>query len=372
MQIYVHVPFCKQKCRYCSFASSPCKADNDVSRYLTALNSEIDLAFSRLEKRNISTVYIGGGTPSLLSIKEFDEIVKSLSKYVDLKTLNEFTVECNPESISLEKLEYLKSVGVNRISIGVQSLNDENLKDIGRIHDSNTAISAVKLAIGIFDNVSVDFIVGLPHDDVESVCGEIDIFAPLVQHISVYTLQVEEGTPLEKLICEKKISVPDDDFVTDLYDAMRRKLSEYGFERYEISNFARDGKYSRHNVGYWTRAEYIGLGPGASSFLKTIPEKEEIRYTNEDSLEEYIQSVENATDYPFVETETLNAGDIKKERIMLGLRLSDGIEETALDEDMKSTIREKYEEFFVKKGGKIALNESGMNVSNVILSDLLF
>lgn len=372
MQIYIHVPFCKQKCRYCSFASSPCKADSDVSRYLTALNREIDLASKYLSSRKIDTVYVGGGTPSLLSMGEFDEIVKSLSKYVDLKSLDEFTVECNPESISIEKLEYLKSVGVNRISIGVQSLNEENLKDIGRIHDAKIAISAVKLASEIFDNVSVDFIVGLPHDEIQFVCEQIDVVAPFVQHVSVYTLQIEEGTPLKKLIDEKKISVPDDDCVTDLYDAMRRKLSEYGFERYEISNFYKEGKYSRHNVGYWTREEYIGLGPSASSFLKIVPEENEIRFTNTDNLENYIRTVDNAVGYPFVETETLNSEDISKERIMLGLRLSDGIEETALDEDMKAVIKAKYEEFFVKKGGKIALNDRGMNVSNVILSDLLF
>lgn len=368
MQIYVHVPFCKSKCLYCDFTSFRCKSETDVLGYLTALNSEIDNVFDGLDEKKITTVYIGGGTPSVLSETQFKYIVKSLSKHVDLSAVDEFTVECNPESIDEEKLRYYKNVGANRLSIGVQSLNDENLHAIGRLHNAEKAISAVKLASSIFDNVSVDFIVGLPYDDFSSVENEIAILAPLVKHVSVYTLQVEENTPLEKLVKSGKVSLPDDDTTEDLLAVAMKTLRGLGFERYEISNFAKEGYRSKHNSGYWTREEYYGFGLGASSLVKR--KDGEFRLKNVENLSEYVAALTRGKS-PVEEKILINENEIKREKIMLGLRLKDGIDESLIA-DKTELINGEYSKFFVRKDGKISFNDEGMNVSNYILSDLVY
>lgn len=368
MQIYVHVPFCKSKCLYCDFTSFRCKSEIDVLGYLTALNSEIDKVFCELDKRKITTVYIGGGTPSVLSVDEFDVIAKSLSKYVDLSAVDEFTVECNPESIDEEKLRYYKSVGVNRLSIGVQSLNNDNLHAIGRLHNAEKAINAVKLATSVFDNVSVDFIVGLPFDNFSSVENEIATLAPLVKHVSVYTLQVEENTPLEKLVNSGKVRLPDDDGTEDLLAVAMSKLRGLGFERYEISNFAKAGYESKHNSGYWTREEYYGFGLGASSLIKR--KGGEFRLKNTENFSEYISSLSNGKS-PVEEEVFIDENEIKREKIMLGLRLKNGIDESLI-EDKIDLINGEYSKFFARKDGNISFNDDGMNVSNYILSNLVY
>lgn len=368
MQIYIHVPFCKSKCLYCDFTSFRCKEKADVFDYLNALNCEIDMVFEDLKEKEITTIYIGGGTPTVLDIDEFDCIIQGLSKHVDLTSVAEFTVECNPESLTDEKLEYFKSVGVNRLSIGIQSLNDDNLHVIGRLHDAKRAVESVKIAKKYFDNVSVDFIIGLPHDDFKSVEDEINALAPLVKHVSVYTLQLEENTPLERLVKEEKISLPDDDMTEDLLQKAIEVLVSNGFNRYEISNFARKGYESRHNTGYWKREEYCGLGLGASSCVKAFGE--EIRFKNTDNLSEYIDTLSKKK-FPRQEIESLTPDEILREKIMLGLRLKEGIDERLLA-DKSDLIDGVYSSFFRKADGKIAFTDEGMNVSNFILADLIY
>lgn len=368
MQLYVHVPFCKSKCLYCDFTSFRPKNEADVFDYLTALNLEIDKVFEDYPGRKITTVYIGGGTPSALTVEEFDSIVESLEKHIDLRSLDEFTVECNPESITEEKLYFFKEVGVTRLSIGVQSLSDKNLHSVGRLHTAEQAISAVKLATSIFDNVSVDFIVGLPHDDFAFVKEEIATLAPLVQHVSVYTLQLEENTPLERLVKAGKISLPDDDTTEDLLQVAMDELNRLGFSRYEISNFARQGYESKHNVGYWTREEYYGVGLGASSCV-TVDGVEK-RLVNTADFSRYTDYLKRG-EYPTDEVEILTDEEIKREQIMLGLRLRDGIDEELLS-DKSDLIECEFSRFFLRNNGKISFTDVGMNVSNYVLSSLIF
>ncbi|MDE7373490.1 MAG: radical SAM family heme chaperone HemW, partial [Clostridia bacterium] len=251
MQIYIHVPFCKSKCQYCDFNSCAGADEGVVFSYLAALNREIRFAGETYNKAKIDTVYIGGGTPSMLDSNKITSMCRVLGESFDLSQVREFTIECNPESIDENKLLAYREAGINRISIGVQSLNDRNLKSVGRLHDSAHAIEKIKLASKYFDNVSCDIIVGLPYDTDETVREEIETLAPLVQHLSVYALTLEEGTPLAKRVEEGRVILPNDDEVADMLDIAESVLDKFGLKKYEVSNFARDGRESKHNMGYW-------------------------------------------------------------------------------------------------------------------------
>ena len=378
MQIYVHIPFCKRKCLYCDFNSYANCSHELIFSYLTALNREIVLAGETFGKRGnnreITSIFIGGGTPSLLDVKAVENIFENLKNHFEICENAEITIEANPESVTEEKLVAYKKCGVNRLSIGVQSLDDGNLQAVGRIHDVQTAKKAVNLAKKHFENVSCDLIVGLPFDTIESVKSEVETLAKDVNHLSVYQLILEEGTPLAKMVEEGKITLPDDDETIDLFNAANETLKNLGFSRYEVSNFARDGKYSRHNFGYWMREEYLGIGAGASSFLKPCPQIQNIacetRFEREEDVEEYIASVESAGDYfdiQRINVENLDEDDIKDEKIMLGLRTSKGVEKDLLTEE----ALEKFGKYFEEIEGRIRLNDAGFDVMNAILLDIL-
>ena len=339
MQLYLHIPFCKSKCAYCDFNSYACKDEALILRYLTALNHEISLAGKRFAKAKIDTVYIGGGTPSALDENKISSVFDALENSFDLSFVKEFSIECNPESITAEKLALYKKHGVNRISIGVQSLSDENLKVIGRLHDANTAIEKIKLAKGFFDNVSCDLIIGLPFDTIDGVREEVRTLCPLVEHISMYELSVEKGTRLERMIQNGKVTLPSDDDTQSLFDAAFDEAEKSGFKRYEVSNFAKNDKISLHNFGYWTREEYLGLGAGAHSLVKTIDGERilasETRYANLSKFDEYCSAVEGNEDYKDIvreSVETLTEKDVKNETVMLGLRTHTGINKDLLGE----------------------------------------
>lgn len=373
MQIYVHVPFCKSKCRYCDFNSYACHDKQAIFDYLTALNQEIELAAKTFSGAKIDTVYIGGGTPSLLDVSQIENLCENLAKNFDLSGVKEFCVECNPESLDEEKLKTYRKEGINRISIGVQSLFDDNLRAIGRLHDAKTAIEKIELANRYFDNVSADLIVGLPFDTADRIEEEVETLAPLVQHLSMYELSVEEGTSLEKLIKQGKISVPSDDETQDLFDVAYDAAQKCGFDRYEVSNFAKDGKISYHNYGYWTREEYLGLGAGAHSFLKTPdgenPLENQVRFANFKNLDKYKNAVESAKSYAEIcreYEEILDEKSAFEEEIMLALRTKKGVKAERMP-----TIPAELERFFERKDGFVALKREGMAVMNSILVEIL-
>lgn len=374
MQLYLHIPFCKSKCAYCDFNSYACHDQAVILRYLTALNQEITLASKRFAYAKIDTVYIGGGTPSALDERQITSVFESLENAFDLSCVKEFSIECNPESITDEKLAVYKQHGVNRVSIGVQSLSDDNLKAIGRLHTAKVALDKIRLAKEYFDNVSCDLIVGLPFDTEDGIREEVQTLCPVVDHISMYELSVEKGTRLERMIQNGKIALPSDDDTQSLFDVAFDTAKQCGFERYEVSNFAKRGKISLHNFGYWTREEYLGLGAGAHSLVKTLDGKtlleNETRYANLSPLDDYINAVENVTDYKDIARESvekLTQKDVTNEKIMLGLRTVKGVEKSLLHNvpDRLSAFFEDADE------SRVRLTRDGVAVMNSILVEIL-
>ena len=372
MQLYVHIPFCKSKCRYCDFNSYACFDDTTILRYLNALNREIALAGDKYRNAKIDTIYIGGGTPSVLCENDVKSVAETIKNHFDLSALKEWTIECNPESITESKLRVYRDIGINRISIGVQSLDDRNLKVIGRIHSSEVALEKIALANKYFDNVSCDLIIGLPFDDENSVREEVSALAPLVKHISMYELIVEDGTPLKSMVERGEIVLPCDDDTQSLFETAMDEAKKRGLERYEVSNFAGDGLISRHNFGYWTREEYLGLGAGAYSLVKTEdgnkPLDKEKRFANVKDVNQYIKYIENAQkfdDIDRVDVEYLSEKDVKNEKIMLGLRTTRGVESNLL------TIPDNLKNFFEEADGFTRLNARGMAVMNSVLTEIL-
>lgn len=374
MKIYLHIPFCKNKCLYCDFKSFPCAEKGRIDEYITALNKEISLAGEEFKDRPITSIYFGGGTPSLLTVEQFSKIFNTLNKSFNIQKNIEITVECNPESVTAEKLSAMALLGVNRISLGVQSLYDDNLKAIGRVHSRQTALDKIHLIKEYFSNLSVDFIVGLPYDTEERIVSELNEVAHLVDHISVYMLSVESGTPLEKLVLEGKMQVADIDKQVDLFEVATDTLKNLGFERYEVSNFSRNGKRSNHNSGYWTREEYLGLGLNASSLVKNNQNDKcnELRFKNTDNFENYVlDSLKSSRFYDIErEKEVLSPDEIYEETVMLALRLSDGIDKEILGEKA-DILLSKFSDFVIDKGDKIALNSKGMGIMNHILVEIL-
>lgn len=374
MQLYLHIPFCKSKCAYCDFNSYACHDQAVILRYLTALNQEITLASKRFAYAKIDTVYIGGGTPSALDERQITSVFESLENAFDLSCVKEFSIECNPESITDEKLAVYKQHGVRRVSIGVQSLSDDNLKAIGRLHTAKVALDKIRLAKEYFDNVSCDLIVGLPFDTEDGIREEVQTLCPLVDHISMYELSVEKGTRLERMIQNGKIALPSDDDTQSLFDVAFDTAKQCGFERYEVSNFAKRGKISLHNFGYWTREEYLGLGAGAHSLVKTSDGKtlleRETRYANLSPLDDYINAVENVSDYKDIARESvekLTQRDVTNEKIMLGLRTVKGVEKSLLRNlpDNLSAFFEDADE------SRVRLTRDGVAVMNSILVEIL-
>lgn len=374
MQLYLHIPFCKSKCAYCDFNSYACHDQAVILRYLTALNQEITLAGKRFADAKIDTVYIGGGTPSALDERKIESVLTSLENAFDLSAVKEFSIECNPESITDEKLAVYKQHGVSRVSIGVQSLSDNNLKAIGRLHTAKVALDKIRLAKEHFDNVSCDLIVGLPFDTEDSIREEVQTLCSVVDHISMYELSVEKGTRLERMIQNGKIALPSDDDTQSLFDVAFDTAKQCGFERYEVSNFAKQGKISLHNFGYWTREEYLGLGAGAHSLVKTSDGKtlleRETRYANLSPLDDYINAVENVSDYKEIARESvekLTQKDVTNEKIMLGLRTVKGVEKSILHNvpDRLSAFFEDADE------SRVRLTRDGVAVMNSILVEIL-
>lgn len=312
--LYIHLPFCRQKCHYCDFASFACKEDL-IDVYLQALDREA----SFYPNQKFHTLYIGGGTPSLLSVKQLDMLREMIQRrFAPVESFAESTLECNPESLTLEKLKFLKQVGFNRLSLGLQSLNDEILKYIGRVHDSRTFLTVYEQARSVgFDNISIDLIAGLPHQSkADFLQGVQKVLALQPQHLSIYGLQVEEGTPFY----QKGVQT-DEALLREELEQVHFLLQEAGFVHYEISNFALRGFESRHNLSYWQNQEYLGLGAAAASYQKAE------RRSNTSDLGEYLRRMKFGL--PAVEFSEKLTGKAKEgEQIMLGLRMLGGVKLT--------------------------------------------
>lgn len=267
--IYVHIPFCKQKCLYCDFASYACFGEREMRAYTDALCHEIEVRADEAAKVAAgATIYFGGGTPSVLPIDCLERIVATLKACSFWQEPAEATIEVNPGTADLLKLKRLRAAGFDRMSFGVQSLQDEELRTIGRIHSASEALQAIEMAkLAGFKRISCDLIYGLPGQSLASLEDTVGrLIKTGIEHMSIYGLIVEEGTPLERLVDEGKMLLPDEDLTADMYELVQDKLAQAGFERYEISNYAKNGQYSRHNTVYWQYHPYIAFGAAGCGF----------------------------------------------------------------------------------------------------------
>ncbi len=365
--IYIHMPFCVKKCNYCSFVSFSDKK-NLTGKYTEALKEEILSYASKDEHNKIQSLYFGGGTPSVVELNYLEEIVNQVKSTFSFENNCEITIEINPATVDLEYLKGLKQIGFNRLSIGVQSFDDKMLKILGRVHGSNDATDTVKNALAEgFENISIDLIYGLPEQTLEQWRETLKKAVSLnIKHISLYGLKIEAGTPFYS---DTPKNLPDDELCADMYKAAVEKLTNNGFEHYEISNFAKKSFESKHNLTYWNNQEYFGFGLGAHGYI------EGERYSNTVDFEEYLKK-----DDKIAYKEKLSEQKIIEEAIFLGLRLRQGIDieefkklyDFDLIKNHKTTI-DKYLDyrFMTIENGCLKLTIDGVLLSNSILADFI-
>ena len=330
--IYIHVPFCKSKCGYCGFYSLPSLKLKDW--FLEALKAEIVGRKNYLKGENVDTVYFGGGTPSLLGADEIGDLLHLIDKHYPVAANAEITLEANPDTLSLEYLENLRNLGINRLSIGIQSFFDNDLQYLSRRHDANYARQCLDWAKQAgFSNISIDLIYGLPTSDEEQWNRNLDLFFELgLPHLSAYALTLEPNAILTKQIeLGKTLPINEDDALRD-YEILCQRAKENGYLHYEISNFCRCGMHSKHNASYWFGTPYAGFGPSAHSFDGIS------RQWNVSSVEKYCSRVSEPVEEPVFEKETLTAEQQYDEYVMLRLRTHWGI-------DLKWLKREIGERF---------------------------
>lgn len=333
--IYLHIPFCERKCVYCDFYSETNYTDHSV--FVKFLLKEIELYSDYHHLEEIQTIYFGGGTPSLLHPSQISEIMYGIQKLFKVNQQAEITLEVNPGTVDLQKLKEYKNSGINRLSIGVQSFNDDDLKYLSRVHSVADGIRCISDAKESgFENIGIDLIYSLPTQTIDSLLHNLQIAIDAkVNHISAYSLTVEEGTPLHQLVRNKKIQTVDEATEIQMMDITIDELKSAGYEHYEISNFAKLGYESRHNSNYWNHSNYLGFGPSAHSFWKNK------RWWNIDTIFSYYSRLENNL-APISETENLSTEQLINEKFMLGLR-SKGVHIRKLSEDYNHDFKLQFE-----------------------------
>ncbi len=367
--LYLHLPFCVKKCLYCDFCSFPKPDAELISSYVDALCRDIEGYADRCSEYSVDTVYFGGGTPTLLPIREFEKLFSSIEKSFSVEDNAEISSECNPATADREYLFGLRSLGVNRLSIGLQSANDNELRALGRIHTYDDFVTLYRNARGAgFENISVDLMYGIPEQTMNSfkkTLFELVKLAP--EHISAYGLKIEEETPFGKM--SDRLILPDEDIEYEMYVTCTNYLLQSGYAKYEISNFARADFESRHNIKYWKGDDYIGFGVSAHSYF------EGVRYSNSRGINGYIAGAD-ITD----EKRKIPPSEQMTEYTMLGMRMSSGVDVLEFKKrfgvDFDSVYGEKLKKYI--DGGYVLTNEKsrafsdkGFWVSNFILSDIL-
>lgn len=372
IELYVHIPFCVKKCDYCDFLSAPAGRDTQ-EQYVQALLHEIQTEGGR-RKEPVASVFIGGGTPSILEADLLEKILKALYRCFYIEKEAEVTMEANPGTLTLEKLRICRENGVNRLSLGLQSPDDTELASLGRIHDYQQFLESYQMVREAgFHNVNVDLMFGIPGQTRDGWEKSLRIVAALnPEHISAYSLIIEEGTPF----AARNLKLPDEDTEYQMYEDTARILGEYGFEQYEISNYARGGKACIHNIGYWTGVSYLGLGLGAASLMDGC------RFTNTTSLERYT-TASRKPDFPDnirKDLIKLTRQEQMEEFMFLGLRLRSGISKAEFAQRFGSPIEEiygdvirRYKELALlqEENGRIFLSRHGIHVSNTVMADFL-
>ena len=369
--IYIHIPFCKKRCSYCDFVSYAGQ-ESKIEKYFKALKNEIETY--DLKDYNVTTIYIGGGTPSFVESKYIKELLQKINK-----NAIEFTIEANPGTITKNKLEEYKKYGINRLSIGLQSTNDNLLKEIGRIHTYQEFLNTYKLAKEAgFKNINIDLMIGLPNQtigDLKHTVCELKKLEPT--HVSVYSLIVEEKTKLAKQLNSGELQLPDEELERQMYWYIKDQLELLGYEHYEISNFAKKGYKSKHNWNCWEQKEYIGLGCAAHSYLNGI------RYANTSNLDLYIKQFtidDKAEDFGRTIEEIQSIEDQKSEYMIIGLRKLEGVNISAFKSKYIENPLYKYRTQLEKlvnqdlieiNGNFIRLTNRGLDFANLVWEEFV-
>ena len=367
--LYLHIPFCKQSCHYCNFHFST--SQNNRDEVLTAINKEINQKALGFNDK-ISTIYFGGGTPTILTEKELNTIIENILKKFDVENNIEITVEANPDDLTKSKLSALSNSVVNRLSIGVQSFIDKELKSMNRAHDSKKAIKSIEMARKYFENISIDILYGLPESSLESCNYNLDFIQKFdLNHISAYALTIEPKTALQTFLKKSIIEMPDEQLVYDQFKLINERLTNGGFINYEVCSFAKKDFFSQNNSAYWLRKKYIGIGPSAHSFDGNF------RSWNISNNKKYIDHINQGLSY--FKKEKLTRIDHYNEYIMTGLRTIWGISteyiESNFNANFKNYFLEKIQKHIVQKNVKIKDNvylttNSGRFLADGIASDL--
>ena len=378
LELYVHIPFCVKKCSYCDFLSAPA-TEQTKEAYMAALFAEIGGRAKDYKDRIVTSVFIGGGTPSLLSGDSIRQLMEHIREGFSLASDAEITMEVNPGTVTTEKLTAFYAAGINRLSIGMQSAQEQELKILGRIHDFDGFCQVYREAVEAgFTNINVDVMSGLPGQTLASYKDTLEKvlrLEPMPQHISAYSLIVEEGTPFAAMADRGELPLPEEDTERAMYEETIEVLAGYGFHRYEISNYALDGYECRHNVGYWIRRDYLGFGIGAASLIDNV------RFQNGRDLNAYLA-------HPLAcreEEQSLTTQEQMEETMFLGLRLIRGVSYPEFARCYGQTLEEVYGEVIARNeadglltvredetGRRLMLTGRGLDVSNYVMAQFLF
>lgn len=379
LELYVHIPFCVRKCEYCDFLSAPAGADTQ-QEYVRNLLLEIEQKGVRCTDYEVTTIFFGGGTPSILKAGWIADILDAIHRNFKVRKDAEITIECNPGTLTFEKISIYKSAGINRISVGLQSASDAELRELGRIHTYEDFLKSYDLIRKKgFSNVNIDLMAALPGQTLKSYEQTLRrVLALKPEHISAYSLIIEEGTPFyekyeaDELLREKGEKpqmLPSEETERLMYERTKELLLAHGYERYEISNYARRGYACRHNIGYWRRENYLGFGLGSASLL------ENERFHNTTDLTDYLGG-----DYLAYEQEKLDKKSQMEEFMFLGLRMTDGISTECFRQTFGLTVELVYgpvleqqiaDQLLRKEDGRIFLTERGLDVSNYVMAQFL-
>ncbi len=380
LSIYIHIPFCVKKCLYCDFLSFAVPQDcgngqsGEIASYVNRLRQEIERQAPRYRGHSVITVFIGGGTPSLLSEEQIDAILQQVRKDYYLDTAAEITIEMNPGTVTEKKLRGYKAAGINRVSIGLQSADDDELSRIGRIHNYDAFLKTYDLARKTgFRNINIDLMSALPGQNLHSYRKTLESVVGLdPEHISAYSLILEEGTPLYER--RKDFSFPTEEEELEMYLFTRSYLKEHGYRRYEISNYAKEGCECRHNKVYWQRGDYAGFGLGASSMV------ENVRWSNPADFAEY-ESFVQGQDKSLPVRQPLSVQEQMEEFMFLGLRMTNGVNANDFYREFGRKVEEIYgetldrlrrQELLYYDARRIRLTEKGLDVSNYAMAQFLF
>lgn len=375
--LYIHIPFCVKKCAYCDFLSGPAK-DEEIKEYVNALCMEIESYQEMSKEYLVDSIFFGGGTPSILEETQITQIITSIRNIFEIKQEAEITIECNPGTVTKQKLSTYKSLGINRLSFGLQSTDNEELKKLGRIHTYEEFLNNFNLARELgFNNINVDIMSALPGQTLESYCKTLnEIIQINPEHISAYSLILEEDTPFYKMYGEDgkyKDLIPSEEVDRLMYHETKRLLKAAGYERYEISNYAKEGYACRHNVGYWKRREYLGIGLGASSLINGE------RYHIDNELTNYLEGCRNPQGLR-KDIQRLTKKEEIEEFMFLGLRLVEGIKKSEFNNIFHEKIEDIYQNEISKLSDenlievdkeKIYLTELGFDLSNQVFTEFL-